>query len=69
MNLPDYLRKVYRTSKKAGWRWEKRGSKHVMVFDAQGRAVTTISCTQYDGQLRKKVESQLRNAGCPGLAR
>lgn len=69
MNLPNYLRKVHKVSTKAGWTWEKRGSKHVMVFDAQGNAVTTISCTQYDGTLRKKVESQLRRANCPGLAR
>lgn len=68
MNLPNYLKRPYKVSRKAGWTWEKRGSKHVMVFDANGKAVTTISCTQYDGTLRKKVESQLRRAGCPGLS-
>lgn len=69
MNLPDYLRKVHKVSTKAGWTWEKRGSKHVMVFDADGVCVTTISCTAYDGTLRRKVESQLRRANCPGLGR
>lgn len=68
MNLPNYLRKVHKVSSKQGWMWEKRGSKHIMVRNPQGAVVTTISTTAYDGTLRKKVESQLRRAGCPGLA-
>lgn len=68
LNLPDYLRRAHKVSTKKGWTWEKReGSKHVMVFDTRGNAVTTISTTAYDGILRKKVESQLRKAKCPGL--
>lgn len=67
MKLPDYLRKAHKVSTKRGWLWEERGTKHVMVFDADGKSVTCISTTAYDGTLRKKVESQLRKANCPGL--
>lgn len=67
--LPDYLRKPHKLSVKKGWRWEERGTKHIMVFDPQGVAITTVSTTSYDGVLRKKQESQLRRAGCPGLER
>lgn len=68
LNLPDYLRKIAKTSTKAGWKWEfQKGSKHVMVFDQKGKAVTTISLSAYDGTLRKKTLSQLRRAGCPGV--
>jgi hypothetical protein len=67
-NVPDYLRKAKKASEKQGWRWEKReGSKHLMIFDAAGTSVTTVSLTAYDGTLRKKVTSQLRRANCPGL--
>ena len=66
MNLPNYLRKTYKVSRKAGWTWEK-GTRHVMVRNPKGEVVTTISTTAYDGTLRKKVESQLRRAECPGL--
>lgn len=69
MKLPDYLRKAHKVSIKAGWKWEERGTKHVMVFDANGVSVTCVSTTAYDGTLRKKVESQLRKANCPGLGR
>jgi hypothetical protein len=65
--LPDYLRKIEKISSKKGWDWQYRGSKHVMVFDPQGVAVTNVSLTQYDGTLRKKTLSQLKRAGCPGV--
>lgn len=68
-HLPDYLRKAHKESKKAGWRWDYRGTKHVMVFDPRGQAVTTVSLTAYDGVLTKKVLSQLRRANCPGVGR
>lgn len=68
LNLPTYLRKIEKVSRKAGWEWDYRGSKHVMVKNPQGEAVTTISLTAYDGTLRKKTLSQLRRAGCPGVA-
>lgn len=67
LNLPNYLRKIEKISRKAGWVWDYRGSKHVMVLDPKGVAVTTISLTAYDGTLRKKTLSQLRRAGCPGV--
>lgn len=67
LNLPTYLRKIEKVSRKAGWTWDYRGSKHVMVLNPQGVAVTTISLTAYDGTLRKKTLSQLRRAGCPGV--
>ena len=67
-NLPDYLRKAHKASTKKGWKWEKReGSKHLMIFAPNGECVTTVSLTAYDGTLRKKVTSQLRRAGCPGI--
>lgn len=66
LRIPDYLRKVQKVSTKAGWRWEYKGSKHVMVLNPQGQAITTISLTAYDGTLTKKVMSQLRRADCPG---
>lgn len=70
MRLPDYLRKPHKQSTKKGWTWEhKTGSKHVAVHDASGAFVVTISLTAFDGPLTKKVKSQLRNAGCPGVAR
>lgn len=64
--LPDYLRRIEKVSTKAGWKWDYRGSKHVMVFTPEGVAVTNVSLTAYDGTLRKKQLSQLRRAGCPG---
>jgi hypothetical protein len=67
LRLPDYLRKIEKVSSKQGWKWDYRGSKHVMVFTPTGTPVTNISLTQYDGPLRKKTLSQLRNAGCPGI--
>lgn len=68
MNLPDYLRRPFKASKKQGWKWEKReGSKHLMIFNPQGEAICTVSLTAYDGTLRKKVTSQLRRANCPGI--
>lgn len=65
--LPDYLRKAEKESTKAGWLWEVRGSKHLMIFDADGEAVLTVSLTAYDGVLRKQVVSKLRRAKCPGM--
>lgn len=65
--IPDYLRKAHKVSTKHGWKWDKRGSQHMMVFDPEGRAVTNFTLTGYDGNLRKKLISQLRKAGCPGL--
>lgn len=67
--IPDYLRKIEKISSKQGWKWDYRGSKHVMVFNPQGVAVTNISLTQYSGPLQKKTLSQLRNAQCPGVQR
>lgn len=67
LRIPNYLRKAQKASEKAGWRWEYKGSKHVMILDAQGKPVTTISLTAYDGTLTKKVLSQLRRANCPGV--
>jgi hypothetical protein len=68
MKLPDYLRRAHKVSTKKGWKWEHReGSKHLMVYTPEGKAVTTVSLSAYDGTLRKKVESQLRRANCPGL--
>jgi hypothetical protein len=67
--IPDYLRRAHKLSTKAGWVWEYQdGSKHMTIFDAQGRPVTTVSLTAYDGSLTKKVKSQLRRANCPGVA-
>lgn len=67
LSIPDYLRKPKKLSEKKGWKWDYRGSKHLMVFDHQGKPVVTISLTAYDGVLTKRVQSQLRKAGCPGL--
>ena len=68
LHIPDYLRKAKKASEKQGWKWEKReGSKHLMIFDPKGEAITTVSLTAYDGTLRKKVTSQLRRAKCPGI--
>lgn len=66
INLPDYLRNICKVSSKQGWVWDYRGSKHVMVIDPNGNAVTTISLTAYSGTLQKKTLSQLRRANCPG---
>ena len=65
--IPNYLRKAYKASTKQGWKWEYRGSKHVMVIDPNGIAITTVSLTAYDGTLSKKVLSQLRRGNCPGV--
>lgn len=67
LHIPDYLRKIHKESRKHGWTWDYRGTKHVMVLNPQGRAITTISLTAYDGTLNKKVLSQLRQAHCPGV--
>lgn len=67
--VPDYLRKIEKTSTKEGWVWDYRGSKHVMVFTPDGVAVTNISLTAYSGTLQKKTLSQLRRANCPGVPR
>ena len=67
VRFPKYLQRAEKLSTKEGWRWERRGSGHVMVFDAEGNAVTNVSVTAYNGPLQKKVLSQLRKAGCPGV--
>lgn len=67
IKLPDYLRKIQKVSTREGWVWDYRGSKHVMVLDPEGVAVTTVSLTAYSGTLQKKTLSQLRRANCPGV--
>mgnify|MGYP001617307483 CR=1 FL=1 len=66
--IPDYLRRAHKLSSKAGWTWDyQQGSKHMTIFDAQGRAITTVSLTAYDGTLTRKTKGVLRKAGCPGI--
>lgn len=68
LRIPSYLRRAHKLSVKQGWHWEyQTGSSHVKVFSPTGAPVTNISLTAYDGPLTKKVMSQLRKAGCPGL--
>lgn len=67
LRIPSHLRKAHKVSTKAGWVWEYRGSKHIMVLNPQGQAITTVSLTAYDGTLTKKVLAQLRRANCPGV--
>lgn len=64
--LPKQFKGAYKASSKRGWQWTKR-TNHIEVRDANGTLVTTISTTMYDGPLTKKVQSQLRRAGCPAV--
>ena len=64
--LPKQFKKAHKESAKHGWTWVKK-TKHIEVRDAQGRLVTNISTTMYDGPLTKKVLSQLRRGKCPGV--
>lgn len=62
--LPKPYKRAYRESTKIGWRWSKR-TNHIEVRDARGEYVVTVSTTQYDGALTKRVLTKLRRAGCP----
>ena len=64
--LPNQFKKAHKLSSKQGWKWEKR-TNHIEVRTPDGTFVVSISTTMYDGPLTKRVMSQLRRAGCPGV--
>lgn len=67
LRIPSYLRKAHKESVKQGWTWDYRGTKHLMILNPNGEPITTVSLSAYDGTLTKRVTSQLRRAGCPGV--
>lgn len=64
--LPSMFRKAHKASVKQGWTWTEN-TRHITVRDPKGDFVVSISCTMYEGSLAKKLTSQLRKAGCPGV--
>ncbi len=68
LRFPDYLRKPHKASTKQGWKWEhKKGSKHVIVTDQNGKFVVCVSLTAFDGPVTNMVRGKLRAAKCPGV--